>query len=102
MSLAFCLFDLNLIHLVKPVCNDISVPVGKAEQVIIILVPNHNRRIDDITAAAFSIGFLMFFVVIEIQERNLLILVYGAVYRVHVVYKRTVPLSSFLQCNNML
>ena len=72
MSLAFGLCYPNLIHLVKPVCNDISVPVGKAEQVIIILVPNHNRRIDDITAAAFAIGFPMFFVVIEILKRNLL------------------------------
>ena len=102
MSFAFGLFHLNLVHLIKPICNDILMPVGKAEQIIIVLVPNHKRRIDDITAAAFAIDFPMFFIVIEILKRNLLVLVYGAVYRVHVVYKRTVPFPSPLQRNDML
>lgn len=53
------------------------------------------------TVAAFSINFFMLFVVIEVKERNLFVVVDSTVYCVHVVDKRTISLSSFIERNNM-
>ena len=43
----------------------------------------------------------MLSVVIEVKERNLFVVVDSTVYCVHVVDKRTISLSSFIERNNM-
>ena len=74
----------------------------ETQQVIIVLVPYHKRRAYGITIAVLPINLFMLLVVIEVQERYLLVLVYRAFNSVHVINKWTVTPSALIKRNNML
>ena len=63
---------------------------------------NAKRRIDRISVAVLSIDFFVLLVIVEIQERNLLVFFYSALYGIHVVNQRRTSFSAFIQRNNML